>query len=193
MINDFIYQELPGIPHPPEWLINLIDFDLIPDSNNIGNRGQRYLEDWQGFTGRATTNTLRQVDSRYTQWIADNLTTQFQDGMVNYCCGTPDRTSTGAHTDFTRDWLLLYNLRTGGANAKLCFWQEQGHSLIRDRKTEVGKYSNLKLIKEITGPSNVWYLINTRILHSTENVTELRLNLQVAFDNRFPQELLKYV
>jgi hypothetical protein len=112
--------------------------------------------------------------------------------MVNYCCGTPDRTSTGAHTDFTRDWLLLYNLRTGGDKAKLCFWQEQGYPLIRDRKTEVGKYSNLKLIKEINGPKNVWYLINTRILHSTENVTELRLNLQVAFDNQFPQELLKH-
>lgn len=190
MTDTFIYRELPGLPHPPDEIVDLIDFDLRPETNNIGGRGQRYLEDWKGITGLANTNTLIKLDARYEQWISDNITNTFQAGMVNYCQGSPERTSSGAHTDFTRDWLLLYNLRSGGPQSEICFWQERGKPLVRDRKTEVGKYCNLTLVKQIPGPEYVWYLINTRILHSTENVTGLRLNLQVAFGDRFPHELL---
>lgn len=192
MTDIFVYRALPGLPHPPDKIIDLIDFNLKPETNNIGGRGQRYLQDWKGITGPANTNTLRKLDFSYEQWISDNITNTFQAVMVNYCQGYPARTSTGAHTDFTRDWLLLYNLRLGGPRSKICFWREIGEPLVRGRKTEVGKYCNLELVKQIPGPKHVWYLINTRILHSTENVTGLRLNLQVAFDTRFPHELLTH-
>jgi len=81
---------------------------------------------------------------------------------------------------------LLYNLRTGGPNAELCFWQQEGYPLVRDRAVEIENPNGIKLVKSVKGPENCWYLINTRILHSTEKLSELRCNLQVAFQHTTP-------
>jgi len=84
----------------------------------------------------------------------------------------------------------MYNLRTGGDDAELCFWQEEGKELIRERAAQCGEYQKLKLVDSILGPANVWYLTNTRVLHSTENVKGLRLNLQISFDTAVPESIL---
>jgi hypothetical protein len=191
-IAPFIFLPLPKLPKPPQWLIDKIDFDLEPQVNTIGDLGQRYLEDWDGYTGFANKNVLIKLDEDYDRWVKDNITQNYLYGNANYCWGTPERKSSGAHTDKTRDYVLLYNLAVGGPDASLCYWQEKGQPLIRPRRAEQSVKSSLDLVMEITGPRDTWYLLNTRILHGTENVTELRLNLQVAFEE-FPYELLKFV
>jgi len=186
----FHYKLLPHLPLPPQWIIDQVDFNLQPSINNIGERGTRTLTNWRGYTGPAIINTLRRFSDDYTTWIKENITDNFHSCMVNYALGSPEMQYSGAHTDFTRDYLLLYNLRTGGPDAKVLFWQEKDQPLIRDRRTEVGTLDNLVEIDRVGGPENTWYLINTRILHGAENITEPRINLQISFDDRLPVELL---
>jgi hypothetical protein len=191
MNNQFTYHLMPHLPRPPQSLIDQIDFTHRPVVNDIGVMNKRTLTNWNGtYTGTATCNIRRKFNDEYLLWINDNITTDFQNAGLMYCWGSPDIPSTGAHTDVTRDYVLLYNLSTGGPDATLCFWKEKNHALVRDRGSAVGIFDSLELVDSIKGPENVWYLTNTRILHSTENVVGLRLNLQISFDTTVAKDLL---
>ena len=196
MDNQFTYKLLPDLPHPPQELIDLVDFDLKPEENNIATMGKRELINWRGYTGPAYRN-MRRVEepfqSAFDSWIKENITTDYMNSSLMYCHGgdfANGAPSTGAHTDFTRDYVLMYNLLTGGEDAELCFWKERGSDMIRPRLTQTAEYENLELIDNIKGPESIWYLINARVLHSTENVKGLRLNLQISFETTVPDSIL---
>jgi hypothetical protein len=196
MNNQFTYKLLKNLPHPPKELIDLINFDLKPETNNTSTMGKRELINWKGYNGPALRN-MRRVEqpfqSAFDLWIKENITTDYQNSSLMYCHGSgfaEGSPSTGAHTDFTRDYVLMYNVRTGGEEAELAFWKEKRQELIRERATQCGDYESLELVDSIKGPANIWYLTNTRILHSTENVKNLRLNLQISFDKTIPSSLL---
>lgn len=196
MKDQFTYKLMHNLPHPPHDLIKLINLDLQPEANNISTMGKRELINWKGYNGPALRN-MRRVEepfqSAFDAWIKENITSDYQNSSLMYCHGSgfaDGSPSTGAHTDFTRDYVLMYNVRTGGEEAELVFWKEKGQELIRDRAVQCGDYESLELVDSIKGPANVWYLANTRILHSTENVNQLRLNLQISFDRSLPKNLL---
>ena len=196
MNDQFTYKLLHNLPHPSRELIDLINFDLKPEANNTSTMGKRELINWKGYNGPALRN-MRRVEepfqSAFDKWIKENITTDYQNSSLMYCHGSgfaEGSPSTGAHTDFTRDYVLMYNVRTGGEEAELAFWKEKGQELIRERDTQCGDYESLELVDSVKGPANIWYLTNTRILHSTENVKNLRLNLQISFDRTIPSNLL---
>lgn len=91
------------------------------------------------------------------------------------------------HTDVTRDYVLLYNLETGGSNSELCFWREKKRALRRERALAVERGPQLELIDRVQGPVDCWYILNARIIHSVENATGMRLNLQISFDTEIPE------
>lgn len=196
MNKNFTYRLMPELPAPPQSLIDLVDFGFRPESNNTSTMGTRELKDWKGYNGPALRN-MRRIEepfqSAFDTWIKENITKNYQNSSLMYCHGgsfAAGAASTGAHTDFTRDYVLMYNLDVGGDDAELVFWKEKGHDLIRARATQCGDYQSLEMVDSVPGPASVWYLTNTRILHSTENVTGVRLNLQISFDTEVPQELL---
>jgi hypothetical protein len=196
MNNILTYRLMPELPPPPQELVDLVDFDFRPETNNTSTMGIRELKDWAGYNGPALRN-MRRIEepfqSAFDTWIRKNITEHYQNSSLMYCHGgdfAAGATSTGAHTDFTRDYVLMYNLDTGGDAAELVFWKERGQDLIRPRATQCGDYQNLEIVDSVAGPANVWYLTNTRILHSTENVTGRRLNLQISFDTELPAGFL---
>jgi hypothetical protein len=152
--------------------------------------------DWKGYTGPALRNMRRAEEpfqSAFDKWIKENITTDYQNSSLMYCHGSgfaEGSPSTGAHTDFTRDYVLMYNMRIGGENAELTFYKEKGKELIRERGSECGSTNLLEIIDSVKGPANTWYLINARVLHSVEKVDGLRLNLQISFDRELPENLL---
>jgi len=68
----------------------------------------------------------------------------------------------------------------------LCFWREKSQDLRRERALAVERGSRLELIDRVNGPFDCWYMVNARVIHSVENVTGLRLNLQISFDTQLP-------
>ncbi|NOX44069.1 MAG: hypothetical protein GXP19_10100 [Gammaproteobacteria bacterium] len=196
---NWTYKILPKLPKPPVWLISQIDRTYRPGSAQFSPDSREYLSirkkaDWKKQTYdwiqpmASNSNVRHYFSSDAIDWINKNITHEFQ------------ATNSGAmffdepqlpHTDVTRDFVLLYNLETGGPDSELCFWQEAGKSRTRERMLAVEHGAHLQLIDRIKGPFDSWYMVNARIIHSVENISTLRLNLQVSFDTALPQAFCK--
>lgn len=188
---------LPHLPHPPALLVKKIDDSFRPAQENFTAESESFLgiqksEDWKNQAYKwiqpmaSNKNKRCHFDPDFLLWIRENITKDFQESNSGVMFFDEPQLP---HTDLTRDYVLLYNLRPGGNKAKLCFWQEAGEELYRERMVTSSRGEHLKLIDSIEGPFNCWYLMNTRILHSVENVDGLRLNLQISFDKNIPEDL----
>jgi len=136
----------------------------------------------------ASNNNVRQhFNDDFIDWIRSNITSEFQ--FANSGVMFFDEPQL-PHTDVTRDYVLLYNVETGGEDSEVCFWREKGQSLYRERMLAVERSPQLELIDRVKGPYDCWYLMNTRIIHSVENVSALRINLQISFDRELPDGLV---
>jgi hypothetical protein len=73
---------------------------------------------------------------------------------------------------------MLYNVLDSGG--EFVFWQEEGCPITRSfLERQVKKdYSKLKEICRFKPPVKTWYLINSQVIHSVENLTGKRINLQ---------------
>ena len=91
------------------------------------------------------------------------------------------------------EFILLYNIDTGGPEAATTLWQQQNFPLHRDPGLSIENTSDLTKVCEVVGPTG-WYLINARILHSVENVTAPRINIQISMTAEHLQKngLLNY-
>ena len=50
---------------------------------------------------------------------------------------------------------------------------------------------DLDIIDQIEGPYNCWYLVNAHILHSVENLTRTRINVQVSLLSEHEHSILQ--
>lgn len=178
----FVCKLLPNLQKPPQYLIDKIDLTLKPKKNNVGFYAQRQLKNWYGRNFEAAQNIRIKFCYEYECWVKENIVSEFNDASLNYVDSSDNRTSTGAHTDGTREYALLFNIKTGGPNASLCFWQEIGQDIIRPKATQGEDLSKLTLLSSYIGPTDCWYLIDGRVLHSVENMTDTRINLQVSLN-----------
>lgn len=191
------FQLLPQLPFVPDYLLKTIDFDQRPQEDDFEKRKQEFLKikkksDWneqayECIRPMTSNNNVRyQFNDEFIDWIKKNICQDFQyknSGIMFF-----DEIQL-PHTDLTRDYVLLYNIQTGGEDARLCFWQESGEDLIRPRMTTVDRSARLKLVSEVAGPSNCWYLMNTSVLHSVENTNSVRVNLQISFNREIPPNI----
>lgn len=200
-MKEWTFRLLPQLPHPPEQLIKKIDTSFRPSQDHFSAESLSHVSirqvcDWKDQSYEwiqpmaSNKNKRRHFDPEFLQWVRENITHEFQESNSGFMLFDEVQLP---HTDLTRDYVLLYNLNPGGKNATLCFWQEEGKELYRERMVTSERGQHLKLIDSITGPFNCWYLMNTRILHSVENVEGLRLNLQISFDKELPQSFFKGV
>jgi hypothetical protein len=192
-MNIWTYIPLPHLPSPPDWLINQIDFDLTPEANNTGYLQKEALVDWNGYTGPAALNVRILFNDDYINWLKQNIVEDFENASLNYVTGPPNIKTTAPHRDYTRDAVLIYNVDTGGDDVKLQFWQEHGKPIVREPGAACGRRSDLELLATAAGPANCWYLTNATILHSTDNMTRQRVNLQVSFkeNHAFVKQMLE--
>jgi hypothetical protein len=187
------------LPRPPASLINNIDIDRQPDlpvrekRMELGIFVHREIKNWHNRVYRAAAN-IRTKNDQVREWVEQNIHRDFVDAGVNYTVPVdqPDQlagVSTGAHTDITRDYTLIYLLAQGGKNPPTVFWQEHGETLIRPPKTQGTDLSRLKFIDSVTIPMHQWCIIDSRILHSVENLTSNRVAIQVGFlKNHYAKE-----
>lgn len=83
------------------------------------------------------------------------------------------------HVDNNRQFVVLYNLVDSGG--ELCFWQERNMELYRDPSIDrlvSTDYSKLTLIDSVKIPPFTWYIVNSQVLHSVENLTGPRKTIQ---------------
>jgi hypothetical protein len=190
MVNYELYKFL-DLPHPPADLLQGIDLNHRPDlpvkekRMELGIFVHRQIRNWLGHDYAAAAN-IRTKNDLVRAWVTQNINADFVDAGVNYTVPVEQPAglagvSTGAHTDITRDYTLIYLLQTGGDNPPTVFWQEEGEPLIRPPKTQGVDFERLTQIDLVTIPLHTWCIIDSRILHSVENLTHNRVALQVGF------------
>jgi hypothetical protein len=87
------------------------------------------------------------------------------------------------HHDTSRNWTLIWLLRTGGPAVDTIHWLEEGKPYIRPLVKEYPKtYDNLTEICRHRMPVGEWYLINAQVLHSIEPMPDGgRTAIQIGF------------
>lgn len=179
------------LPEPPADLIQGIDLSKnleMPEKEKrmeLGIFVHRQIKNWDEYDYAAAAN-IRTKNEQFKKWVSENITDDFVDAGVNYTVVVEkpkglQKVSTGAHTDITRDYTLIYLLQTGGKDAPTVFWQEEGQELLRPPKTQGTDRKTLKFVDSVTIPLHRWCIIDSRILHSVERLEENRVALQVGF------------
>lgn len=190
-----MYIILHDLPSPPKNLLDQIDTRLRPMKAQLGYQIERICYNWYGRNFKAGVNA-RIPFPEFEQWVKDNISFHILDAGVNYVVYNDTKNlpiSTGAHTDGTREFVLLWNIASGGPNAELTFWKEKNQSLYRAPKTPGVDLSKLEFIGKTTLPDNKWLLLDARILHSVENLTSTRISLQISFLNKLALETVKNI
>jgi hypothetical protein len=87
----------------------------------------------------------------FEQWVKENITPKFMDAGVSYRHCNSD--TSGAHTDHTRDFVLSYNIDTGGPKCGVVYWknkEREGEPLLQERGIQQLNFDHLEKIDEIS-------------------------------------------
>jgi len=172
------------LPRVPLDIINQIDLNYRPTASESFAYIQRYVTNWKNSDAQAAINQ-RIENPEFANWAKPNISDKFIFSGTNYVLiDQPTPRTTGAHTDATRDYALMYTVQSGGDQAELCYWKQKNEKLIRPRKTYVSDFNDLDLIHRIKLPLYEWMLVRTDVLHSVENLCSTRIQLQLSFKNR---------
>ena len=133
------------------------------------------------------TNYRYELSEDFHQWVRDNIAKEFMDiGVsINGYNGTSSNL-TMPHTDFSRDYTLMYVLDPGGPDVRTIYWKEKGCDLRRPNWHYPSSYDDLEYVDHVVIQTRRWTLLNARVIHSIENLESTRLSLQVAFHNSHP-------
>lgn len=130
------------------------------------------------------------LDQEFVTWTKQNIMQNFFETAVAVSQNTAG--SLGPHTDRVRDFVLIYVIETGGPNCETVFWREPGQPLVRPRRTFVDNYDTLQCVARARLQPGQWALLNGRILHSVDGLTQSRITIQISIDQDIC-ELEKFV
>jgi hypothetical protein len=181
-----MFLNLPCIPQ------DLID--SIPDEMGPANRAasttystveeQMYATRslrLDGSTARHVRNVRYILPDPFQEWIYQNIAQNALECTITIgdaYCG-----HIGPHTDRARNFALLYVLEAGGSRVLNSFWQQKNHPVLRPRATLVDDYDQLVLLAQCHYGCRQWVIMDSRILHSVENISTSRVAIQIAFDD----------
>lgn len=186
----FLYSTLTNVDPVPQ---KFIDLALDPDHDkNLSRFGyakktfdQSYLErsvtvDNNSYKTRSQTKY--DLGDEFYNWCKKNLHQDCYHTGVSYNKGPSPYQ--GPHIDRSRKYVLFYLLDAGGVDVTTSFWQ---HPELPQEPTEqqfpdyACDYPGLNLLDKIVFRPNQWYLFNTRVIHSVENISNTaRISFQAS-------------
>lgn len=135
----------------------------------------------------SVTSLRYNMSQDYESWVRKNI----KDGNIIVGVNQHNLNSNtmGPHVDDAVSELLCFLVQEGGDNVETVWWQEQGHPAERLDKIPtsnyydpaVNDYTSLFEISRVRIPMGVWVRMNTRVLHSVENITSTRTLLTVRY------------
>jgi hypothetical protein len=130
-------------------------------------------------------------DQEFIDWIKKNIVDSWTECGLSITYANNASSVHGAHTDHTRDYVLLYVLDSGGDDVSVTWYQEHGYPLYRSEHLGRGicDYSTLDLIERIRVPEHTWAVYNVKILHGVENITQNRITLQLGLTDQDFQKI----
>lgn len=160
---------------------------LLPDINpaNLAKVMREYQSQILLKNGKESVsveNNLYYIPSELEAWIKENICDQYNDVGLKYNFFTHERNFLAPHTDVTRHYVLIYNLMSGDGD--LVFWREKNFPVQRKTFTRhlPENYEDLEEVLRIKTPNNKWFIMNGSVLHSVENLSTDRVQLQVSLN-----------
>jgi hypothetical protein len=141
------------------------------------NHIDRLLTHYSGIEKTAYTQTL--YLNKLKLWAEHVLAEPVKD--FRYAYTTAGRARVGAHSDLSREYAIIYPLKRGSNHQSTVFYRHK----TQDRMTWNRGYTHdnyLDLIEIHRGnfPVGAWTLLNSKVLHSVENITESRHSYQIS-------------
>lgn len=185
------FWKFPNLPQVPDDLVNLA-YKSITDTQrdplNIhykSNDEEVFTQNGQIKKSVAFVQFL--LDQKIVDWIHENIVDENAHSNLRIARSTIDPNGDEkhkvAHTDYSRDFILMYLLENGGPNHRTVFYQEKDKPLVRERHTVVYDYSTLNEIDSIQIPLKRWILLKTQIIHAVENIPNHRISFQLGIKN----------
>jgi hypothetical protein len=191
--NFFLYGEVVASP-PPDWLLDKAkDFKKSEATQaSMNNWGEDFTARDLHKNGKVYKNAFNHsvfLDSDCLEWAKNNITPNAKD--IRIYATRPGLDRCGAHIDRTRNYTLIYLLESGGDQHETVFYKERGvNELIRPNAYHVDDYNQLEIISKVNLKIHKWNLVQGRILHSIENITQGRSSIQISLDEFGPELIL---
>lgn len=174
--TEFLYKILPDLPQIPEELLNQnLKSDRVKHIPQIPN--------FEGFKRDDGKTVSPKINGWLTplnveQWVNENIGPTNRGLFYREVEVDDEKNFYPPHIDVNRKFILLYNIVDSGGD--FCFWQEGDLQITRSMLTRAMcfDYSKMKLLATFRVPPKTWYMINTQVLHSVENLTGVRKNIQ---------------
>lgn len=172
------------------WYCKAVDLPRVPDhfvQEILNNEPGQVLREYKGWIHtkngqeiQSASNPFYYANNELEQWLKENIVAEYNDVGVRYAHFKEGTTTAGIHTDQTRRYVLQYLIKSG--NGVLHFWQEQGNEIVRDGRYTPNNYDTLVLLEKFEIPEGQWYLLNTNILHSVEELDSNRISIQISLN-----------
>jgi hypothetical protein len=174
-------------PSPPDWMLGEAQ-KLSTKGKNVpgvmNNHGDEFTKRLLYKDGKSYINSFNWSASMSEDaliWARQNIAVNAKD--VRSVNTVPGLERNGPHVDRSRNITLIYLLETGGSEHQTVFSREKGHKdLIRPWGTHVDHYDRLEELVAVRLKLNRWNLLYGGVLHSIENISEGRFNIQVSLD-----------
>jgi hypothetical protein len=173
------YLKLLNLPRIPEELIAGID-PANPGKVMRFYRGDNYTID--GVEYNTVEHPFCEATPELESWLKENIYPEFNDVGVRFAYGSKDikkyGTSVGIHSDYSRRYVLQYNLQH--ADGMLTFWKEKNQPVMRTEHVSKVDYNNLEMVESVFLPNHQWAIFDTWVLHSVEELSGIRISVQVS-------------
>lgn len=137
------------------------------------------------------------MGEEFAQWVKNAFGPEdadqwYMDSGFTFLIGEDgNETICAPHTD-TRQYNLYYLVNRGGDDVTTNYWIEKNKPVARESLITIGNYDDLNLLDAVQFPLNTWVLMNSRIIHSVENIAGDRKSIQVSL-NCLPNTLKEMV
>lgn len=183
----FVYKVLTELPPVPQEFINqALDFVAVqyheakPINTWAMSVHGRPIYQGGKQIGESSSQIRKHFSDTFEQWIKENIIEEFLDwGVV---ATTPKMNYVGPHTDIARQYSLIFPIELGGDEVTTSFWIPADGSPPPYAPT-YSNYDDLIKVGDLKANPLEWYILNSKIIHSVENISQGRITIQVSLDH----------
>jgi hypothetical protein len=172
------YQILDHLPQVPQHFIDKI-------MNNIDNLN--FDEYMKGRRTPVAGNKMfprSPVEDDLKDWIITHITDRGHLIDVAVTDYDNNKVALRPHTDRTREYTLMYLLKTGGDDHRTVFYKPKDTTINVVRNMDFD-YNELNEIDSIHVPLYTWTLLHAVTVHSVENIPGMRVAIQIGLEENF--------
>lgn len=174
--TEFLYKILPDLPQIPEHFFNQ---NLMTDRKNHIPQIPNF-ENFKREDGKTVSPEIKGwlAPQDMEDWVNQNIGPTNRGLMYRKVMVDPEKNFYPPHVDVNRKFIMIYNIVDSGGD--FSFWQQKKAPLFRSMlsRSMIFDYNDMDLISRFTIPPKTWYIVTTQVLHSVENLTGIRENIQ---------------